>query len=127
MTESDDFHRKHKDLEALAQLLDSRFSLFGVKFGLDSLIGLIPGIGDLATGSIGLYLISKAALEGAGFFTIIRMIFNWLLDLLLGSIPGLGDIFDVAFRSNSMNVRLLQRHLEKKALQISDAPAPDQD
>lgn len=109
------FARQHRDLEALARLLDSRFSLFGIRFGLDSLIGLVPGIGDVATGAIGLYLIAKAAFEGAGFFTILRMLLNWLLDLILGAIPVLGDIFDIAFRSNAQNVRLLQKHLEKKA------------
>ena len=105
---------KDAGLEALARFLDTRFSLFGIRFGFDSLIGLVPGVGDAASGGIGAYLIYRAWREGAGFFLIIRMLWNWLLDMIFGSIPILGDIFDVAFKSNLMNVRLLQRHMEKK-------------
>lgn len=110
-----DFDDPDADLEALARFLDARFSLFGVKFGFDSLIGLLPGVGDAASASIGIYIIYRAWREGAGFFLILRMIWTWLLDLIFGSVPIFGDIFDIAFRSNLKNVRLLQKHLKKRA------------
>ena len=105
-----------RDLDWLAELLDSRFRIPGtnIRFGLDSLIGLVPGVGDGATGVIGLYLIMRAWGHGAPFLTILHMLWNMLLDMTLGAIPLLGDIFDVAFRSNVKNVRLLQKHIDKK-------------
>ena len=105
------------DIELLARWLDTRFSIpgTGIRFGLDSLIGLIPGVGDASTAVIGLYLITRAWREGASFWVILRMLWNMLLDFLFGSIPLIGDIFDVVFRSNTKNARLLHRHLEKRA------------
>lgn len=105
------------DIELLARWLDTRFSIpgTGIRFGLDSLIGLIPGVGDASTAVIGLYLITRAWREGASFWVILRMLWNMLLDFLFGSIPLVGDIFDVVFRSNTKNARLLHRHLEKRA------------
>ena len=113
--ENFDFFEEDADLEALARFLDARFSLFGVKFGFDSLIGLIPGIGDVASALIGLYIIGRAIREGASLFVIVGMFWNWVLDLVLGAVPLLGDFFDIAFRSNLKNVRSLQRQLKRKA------------
>ncbi len=107
---------KVSDVEALARLLDSRFTIpgFNMKFGIDSLIGLIPGIGDVLTAILGLYIIVRAMHLGASFLLIVRMLINLLVDMVLGAFPFLGDIFDLAFRSNSMNINMLVRHLEKK-------------
>ena len=109
-----DFDDPDADLEALARFLDARFSIFGIKFGFDSLIGLVPGIGDAASAGIGIYIIFRAWREGASFFILLRMFWTWLLDLIFGSVPVFGDIFDIAFRSNLKNVRLLQRHLKRR-------------
>ena len=110
-TEAD---KRAADLEFLAKWLDTRFSLFGVRFGLDTIIGLLPGIGDGATALIGCYLIIRAMNEGVGFFTLLQMIWNMIIDFIFGSIPFFGDIFDIAFRSNVKNAELLRRHLEKR-------------
>ena len=98
-------------LEALARLLDTRFTLpgTGVRFGLDGLLGLIPGVGDTVTGLISAYLIAEAAKMGARKRTILRMAWNAGLDMVLGAIPVVGDLFDFAFKANRKNVGLLLR------------------
>lgn len=98
-------------LEALARLLDTRFTLpgTGVRFGLDGLLGLIPGVGDTVTGLISAYLIAEAAKMGARKRTVLRMAWNAGLDLVLGAIPVVGDLFDFAFKANRKNVGLLLR------------------
>lgn len=103
-----------KRIDALATLLDSRFEIFGFRFGLDALIGLIPGIGDAATGLISSYIILEAARAGAGPFLLLQMVVNIIIDLFVGAVPVLGDLFDVAFRANVKNVNLLKRHLERR-------------
>ena len=102
-------------LKRLEQRLDRQFSLFGVEFGFDGIIGLIPVIGDIITAGFGLYLILEARRLGARRWTVARMLINWAIDLGVGSIPILGDIFDIAFKSNTKNVRLLIVDLEARA------------
>ncbi len=102
-------------LKRLEQRLDRQFSLFGVQFGFDGIIGLIPVVGDIITAGFGLYLILEARRLGAGRWTVARMLINWGIDLGVGAIPVLGDMFDIAFKSNTKNVRLLIADLEARA------------
>lgn len=104
------------DVERLAQLLDTRFALPGTKirFGLDSLLGLVPGIGDSITAFLGFYIIARAHALGVSRLTLARMTGNVLLDTVVGSIPLVGDIFDVAYKSNARNIRLLKNNLRSK-------------
>jgi len=102
-------------LKRLEQRLDRQFSLFGVQFGFDGIIGLIPVVGDIITAGFGLYLILEARKLGAGRWTMARMLINWGIDLGVGAIPVLGDMFDIAFKSNTKNVRLLIADLEARA------------
>lgn len=103
---------KFKNIERLSKLMDSQFRIPGthIRFGLDGLIGLIPGAGDLTTFFISGYMVSILAKNGASGFVLARMIFNILIDALVGSIPILGDIFDVAFKANQKNLRLMREH-----------------
>jgi hypothetical protein len=107
-------------LKKLEQRLDRQFSLFGVQFGLDGIVGLVPVVGDVFTGVMGLYLIVEARRLGARRWTMARMLVNWALDFGLGAIPVLGDIFDIAFKSNSKNLRLLIADLEKRAVELRE-------
>lgn len=107
-------------LKQLEANLDRRFSLFGVRFGFDGLVGLIPGVGDLVTGALGLYLILEAHRLGARRWTMVRMLINWGLDFSVGAIPVVGDIFDIAFKSNSRNIRLLIADLERRATKLRE-------
>ena len=103
-------------LEALARLMDGAFIIPGTntRFGLDAVIGLIPGIGDAIAGLISSYLIWEARKLGVSRWTLARMAGNTLLDTTIGAIPLAGDIFDVMFRANMKNMALLRRHLESR-------------
>jgi len=100
-------------LDRLADQLDARFRLFGIRFGWDSILGLIPGVGDVATAAAGVYIITEAARMGARRRTLARMGLNTGTDFVIGGVPLLGDIFDVAFKANRRNIALLKREMER--------------
>jgi Domain of unknown function (DUF4112) len=101
-------------VRVVSDLLDNAFRIPGteIRIGLDPLIGLIPGFGDLAGGLASTYIILEAARAGAPPTLLLRMLGNVGIDSLIGSVPVAGDLFDVVWRSNARNVRLLERHLE---------------
>ena len=101
-------------LDALANLLDTAVAIPGtnVRFGLDSLIGLFPGIGDTITTALSLYLVHEAYQLGAPRQVIARMLGNVALDGVVGSVPLVGDAFDVLWRSNKRNMRILREWLD---------------
>lgn len=100
-------------LDKLASLLDSRWKIpgTGIHFGLDSLIGLIPGVGDAATALISLYLIGEAKTAGASNKILGKMAFNVALEFIVGLIPIVGDLFDIGWRANLRNVALLRQEI----------------
>jgi hypothetical protein len=102
-------------LETLATLMDAALVIPGtnVRIGFDALIGLVPGIGDLISAAVSGFVIVEAQRLGAPRWLLARMAGNVALDAIGGTIPLLGDLFDVAFRANLKNVRLLRRHLEQ--------------
>lgn len=99
-------------IERLAKLMDAQFRVPGtdIRFGLDGLIGLIPGAGDLSTFAVSGYMLWIMAQNGASGYVLARMTLNILIDALIGSIPLVGDIFDIAFKANLRNLRLMQEH-----------------
>ena len=101
-------------IDALATLLDTAFVIPGtsIRFGIDGLIGLVPGIGDTITTLMALYIVREARAIGAPRWLVGRMLANVALDGIVGAIPILGDAFDVAFRANRRNVALLRRWLQ---------------
>src|ERR1700692_2868663 len=103
-------------LDALAKLLDVAFILPGtnVRYGIDGLIGLIPVIGDIITTAISLWLVREARALGAPWHLTMRMLGNVALDGVVGAVPLIGDAFDVMFRANVRNVKLLRRWMEKQ-------------
>lgn len=103
-----------RELDELANWLDSKFSVFGIRFGFDSILGLVPGIGDAAGLAISAYLIGQGYRLGARKRTLARMGFNVLGDAIFGSIPILGTVIDVVWKANRANMRLLRRDLERK-------------
>jgi hypothetical protein len=102
-------------IDALATLLDTAFIIPGtqVRFGLDALIGLVPGIGDAITTVMALFIVSEARALGAPPWLVARMVANVALDGLVGAVPLVGDAFDVAFRANRRNMKLLREYLDK--------------
>jgi hypothetical protein len=97
---------------ALARALDSAIGIPGtqVRFGLDPILGLVPGAGDIAGAMLSAYIVLIAANKGAPRPVIWRMLGNIAVDTALGSVPILGDVFDVAYKSNMRNVELLERY-----------------
>ena len=103
-------------IDALATLLDSAFVIPGtnIRFGLDALIGLVPGIGDLITTVMSLFIVREARALGAPRWLVARMLVNVAIDGVVGAVPLLGDAFDVAWRANRRNIALLQKHLARE-------------
>jgi Domain of unknown function (DUF4112) len=107
-------------LKRLEHLLDRQFSIFGFRFGIDGLAGLVPVAGDLVTGAMGLYLILEARRLGARRWTMAKMLSNWAIDVTIGAVPVAGDVFDMMFKSNTKNLRLLIADLEKRAGELRE-------
>ena len=100
-------------LDRLAWILDSSIPIPGTpwKIGLDGLIGLIPGIGDISAGVISSYILFQALRLGVPPLVVARMALNILLESVLGVIPVVGDIFDFAFKANQRNVALMREYV----------------
>jgi len=109
MTEIERLNR----LRRIARLLDAQFGIPGTgwRFGADSLLGLVPGLGDSATALVSLYILIEAHRLGVRPSALARMGWNVALDLGLGAVPVVGDIFDFFWKSNLRNIELLERDL----------------
>ena len=106
---------RDENLELLSRVLDTWFRVPGtsIRFGLDGIIGLVPGIGDILAGLASCILILAAWVRGVPYVTIARMVVNLALDVIIGAVPLLGDAFDIAWKANCRNYALLTRHLEQ--------------
>jgi hypothetical protein len=106
---------RNETLDLLSRVLDTWFRIPGtsIRFGLDGIIGLVPGIGDVLAGLASTIIIIAAWVRGAPYVTIARMVVNLALDVVVGAIPFLGDAFDIAWKANRRNYALLIRHLEQ--------------
>lgn len=108
-------------INALARIMDSLFVIPGtrMRLGVDAVLGLVPVVGDVLAQLVSAYLIWEAKRLGVSKLTLWRMVGNSLIDTVVGAVPVVGDAFDVAFKANMKNVRLLQRHLEKRGYRPS--------
>ena len=102
-------------IEAMEKLLENSFTIPGVNYsvGLDAIVGLVPVVGDIATAAMGAYAVWEARNLGIPKWKLWRMAGNVAFDTALGAIPLVGDVFDLAFRSNTRNLRIIRRHLDK--------------
>jgi len=99
-------------IRALSRLLDSAFPLpGGYRIGLDGILGLIPGFGDIAGSIASSYIIVESARLGASTATLLRMAMNVLVESLVGLIPFLGDLFDIVWKANEKNMALMDKQL----------------
>ena len=105
-----------KRLQTVANLLDSAFVIPGTRqrVGIDAIIGLIPGLGDIATTLLSSYIIWEARNLGVSRFALTRMLANLGIHAAVGSLPLVGDLFDAFFRVNQRNMRILRAQLERK-------------
>ncbi len=102
-------------VEALETLLERGFTVPGtsIPVGLDAIIGLVPVAGDIVTGAMGLYLVWEGRNLGMSRWQLARMMGHVGIDSLLGAVPVVGDLFDFAYRSNTRNLRIIRRHLDR--------------
>ncbi|MDQ4035176.1 MAG: DUF4112 domain-containing protein [Chloroflexota bacterium] len=104
------------EVETLAWLLDNSIPVPGTggrRFGIDALIGFVPIIGDLVSGGIGLFVVWRGARLGVPRIVVARMLANSALDLAIGAIPFIGDAFDLWFKANTRNLKLIRQFLEQ--------------
>jgi hypothetical protein len=117
-------HPALQRIEKLAHWLDEIVRIPGtrIRIGLESIIGLIPGVGDIAGLAMGGYLVLEAHRLGAPSELKLRMLRNVALDALVGAVPVAGDLFDFAYRSNRRNLQMLLGHYRPQA--AASAPPP---
>ncbi len=119
-----DHRAEIEKLDRLADLLDSRYRIpvFGWRFGWDAILGLVPGVGDVAAALPSAYLIWRAHQLGLPRSAIVDMAGNVALDTVVGSVPILGSVFDVAFKANRRNFAVMRRHLNEAMLAEAGQP-----
>jgi hypothetical protein len=102
-------------IEMMEQVLEKAVVIPGINYrvGLDAIAGVIPVVGDLVTAAMGAWIVWEARNLGMSKWQVTRMAANVGFDTAIGAIPLVGDLFDLAFRSNSRNLRLIRRHLDK--------------
>jgi len=102
-------------VEAMEALLERAFTVPGTSYrvGLDAIVGLVPVLGDLVTTAMGAWIVWEGRNLGMSKFQLARMAANVGVDTLIGMVPLVGDLFDLAFRSNSRNLRILKRWLDR--------------
>ena len=107
--------REMQNMDRLSRWMDSIFKIPGTnfRFGLDGILGLIPGAGDISTLAVSGYLILLMARNGASGYILARMVLNVGIDALIGSIPFIGDIFDFVFKANQANMSLMRRYYQE--------------
>ena len=104
-----------KRIEAMEHLLERSMVVPGTKYpiGLDTIIGFVPVVGDIVTAVMGAYIVWEARNLGLPRWKLWRMIGNIAVDSAVGAVPVVGDAFDVVYRSNTKNLRIVKKHLDK--------------
>jgi hypothetical protein len=104
-----------ENIDLFAHLLDDWFRIpfTPIRIGLDGLIGLIPGLGDILAGLASFIIVLAAWIRGVPYITLVRMMVNIGVEVVIGSIPVFGDIFDIAWKANRRNYALMTRHLRQ--------------
>jgi hypothetical protein len=108
--------RSLAEVEGLAWLLDNSIPVPGTggrRFGIDAIIGIVPGVGDVVSGVLGLVVVWRGSRMGLPRIVVARMLLNALLDIAIGAIPIIGDAFDLWFKASTRNLALMRRHLER--------------
>ena len=102
-------------VEAMEHLLERSFRIPGVNYpvGLDSIVGLVPVVGDIVTAAMGAYIVWEARNLGLPKWKLWRMAGNVAFDSAIGAVPLVGDAFDLVYRSNTRNLKIIRKHLDK--------------
>jgi hypothetical protein len=115
MPRSPDRTRRSEQARRLARILDTAFRVPGTRFrfGLDPLLGLLPGIGDVLGGVLSGYILYVGVRAGAPRSVLLRMLSNVAIDTVFGAVPLLGDLLDAGWKANTRNIALLERYLDR--------------
>lgn len=102
-----------KAIEFLTEWMDTKLGIPGtsIRFGLDALLSLIPGVGDVVSSGLNIGIFGMILAKGVPFGTAIKMMGNILIDSLISAVPVIGTFFDIGFKSNVKNLNLMQKHL----------------
>ncbi|MBU0556293.1 MAG: DUF4112 domain-containing protein [Alphaproteobacteria bacterium] len=102
-------------VEIMEQVLENALVIPGTRFriGLDAMVGIIPVVGDLLAAAMGAWIVWEARNLGLSRWQLLRMSSNVAIDTAIGAVPIVGDAFDIVFRSNSRNLRIIRKHLDK--------------
>jgi hypothetical protein len=106
--------RRDPVIEAIAHVMDGLIPIGRWRIGLDSIVGVIPGLGDVIGAAVGLIIVLRAVQAGIPRVAIAHMMTNIAIDTLVGAIPFLGDAFDFVFKSNTKNMRIYEEALERR-------------
>ncbi len=106
-----------KAAERLARLLDNQFNILGVKFGLNGVLGLIPGAGDFIVAAVSLYIVWIGVKMKLPTAAITEMIANVVINFLIGLLPVIGDAVDFFNHANLKNVKILKRHVKQGVIE----------
>ena len=119
--------RRLRRISRIARMMDTAVSIpfTRMRFGLDSVIGLVPAIGDAAGGLVGLYVINEARRLGLPKHKLLAMIGNIGLDTAVGSVPLLGDVFDVYFKAHRRNAKMILDHFDMNPDNLDPRPMKD--
>jgi hypothetical protein len=106
--------RRDPVIDAIAHIMDGLIPIGRWRIGLDSLIGVIPGLGDIIGAAIGMVIVLRAVQAGIPRIAIAHMMTNIAIDTLVGAIPLVGDAFDFIYKSNTKNMRIYEEALERR-------------
>lgn len=110
-----DPHSVRARIEAMEQLLERAITIPGIRYkvGIDAIAGLLPVVGDFVTAALGAWIVWEAKNVGLPKWKIARMIGNVAFDTAVGAVPVAGDAFDFLFRSNTRNLKIVKKHLDR--------------
>ncbi|WP_206454505.1 DUF4112 domain-containing protein [Aurantimonas marina] len=122
-----DHRRRLKRVARVARLMDTAIRVpgTGIRFGGDSIMGLVPGVGDAAGGLIGVYIINEARRLGLPTHKLVKMAGNLGIDFAVGSVPLLGDVFDVVFKAHRRNLDVILDHFGEGELSAAGDIDPE--
>ena len=122
-----DRHRRLRRVARLARFMDTAIRIpgTGIRFGGDSIVGLVPGVGDAASSLVGLYVVNEARRLGLPTHKLVRMVGNLGFDFAVGSVPVLGDAFDVFFKAHRRNLDIILDHFGEADLMAEPDIDPD--
>jgi hypothetical protein len=106
--------RRDPVIETIAHVMDGLIPIGRWRIGLDSILGLIPGLGDVIGAAVGMVIVIRAVQAGIPRVAIARMMANIAIDTFVGAVPVLGDLFDFVYKSNAMNMRIYEEALERR-------------